>query len=223
MTLAEKAFSELFPEKTNNYQMNLRYSAKFTGYNANVRQSGRKLIFSLSRKWETIDEDIQMGIIQSLLCKLFRVNRTTMNLEMYNNFLKNVHVSIPESDSEPELKESFERINDRFFDGTMVIASLIWSNKSKRCFGSYDYGTDTIKINPLLSGHAHLLDYVMYHEMLHKRFKFNVNNNRSYHHTKEFRQAEDMYPEKDSLEKELSRIANGRQRRKKCVNLFDWF
>lgn len=222
MSLPEKAYRELFGNEPK-YAMGLRYSAKFKGYNANIKQQGRKIILSLSRNWESVDEDIQLGILQSLLCKLFKCKKNTVNIDMYTRFLQNVHVAIPQSESEPELRESFHRVNEEYFNGLMDIASLQWSNNSVRCFGSYDYGIDTIKINPALKNRPYLLDYVMYHEMLHKRFKFKARNNKSYHHTKEFREAENKYPRKKELERELGLLAKKLQYKNKFINLLDWF
>ncbi|MFW6383535.1 MAG: SprT-like domain-containing protein [Nanoarchaeota archaeon] len=205
MELAKEAYCELFGKEPD-YEFILKYSGKFNDYNGNVKQRGRRITFGLSRSWRNIDSEIQKGILQSLLCRLFRFNKTTINIEMYNNFIKNLHICVPDSDKEAELLESFERVNGRFFGSVMDIACLKWANFSKRCFGTYEYGTDTIKINPVLSGRTHLLDYVMFHEMLHKRFKFDVRGNRHVHHSKKFRDAEKSYPERDKLEMELTKI-----------------
>ena len=37
MNLAEKSFFELFPEKISNYDFKIKYSGKFSPYNANVK------------------------------------------------------------------------------------------------------------------------------------------------------------------------------------------
>ncbi|MGM5483187.1 MAG: SprT-like domain-containing protein [Nanobdellota archaeon] len=206
MDICERAYFELFG-KPGMYNFTLKYSGKFNGYNGNVKKLGKKISFSLSRKWQDIDEEIQLGILQSLLCKLFKVNIMTSNIEMYNNFLKNVHIALEKKESDPELEESFERVNEWFFHSTMEISRLKWSRKAKRCFGTYEYGTDIIRINPILSKKPELLDFVMYHEMLHKKYKFNVKNNRSFHHTREFKEAENRFPRKRELEKELAELS----------------
>ena len=56
-----------------------------------------------------------------------------------------------------------------------------------------------------------LLDYVMYHEMLHKKFKFQSRNGRNVHHSSEFRKMESKFENRDLMEKEVSRIARKRR------------
>ena len=217
---AEKAYIELFGQQDCPYKIELKYSGKFSGYNANVKMQGKKISFNLSSAWKGVDEEIQIGLLQSLLCKIFKKKTETMNIKLYHGFLKNIHVALPKKDCEPELLESFNTVNERFFSGSMDISSIQWGNESTRLFGSYDYGTDTIKLNPLLSGKKHLLDYVMFHEMLHKRHKFSSSCTRTFHHTPAFRKEENMYPGKKELEKELSGLTKNRKR---LTKLFHWF
>jgi predicted metal-dependent hydrolase len=120
---------------------------------------------------------------------------------MYNIFLKKVHISIPKLESDPLLDESFERVNDKYFYGMIEKPNLSWGSLSHTKLGSYDYGTDMIKISQILKEDDNLLDYVMYHEILHKKLKFNDKNGKSYHHTSEFRRMEKEYEDKDAEKK----------------------
>lgn len=218
--LGERAYKELFDVDECPYSIFINYSGKFKGYNANVKMRGKNIIFGLSKAWSGVDNDIQVGLLQSLLCKLFKKKADTINIKLYYGFLKNVHVAIPKSEAEPELSDSFERVNERFFSAGMDISNLRWGNKSARLFGSYDYGTDTITINPLLRGRTHLLDYVMFHEMLHKKYKFKASRSRTQHHTPEFKKEEERYPGKKELEKELRSLNRSLKR---SINFFHWF
>ena len=47
----------------------------------------------------------------------------------------------------------------------------------------------------------------MHHEMLHKKFKFQNKNGRNLHHSSEFRKMEAKFPDKDLMEREISRLA----------------
>lgn len=211
-----KAYCGIFGDQKPNYIMMLNYSGKFKGYNANARLSRNILEFKLSRQWETIDEEIQIGLIQSLLCRLHKKRCSTLNIDLYQSFLKNVHVSIKAEHEDEELKDSFDRVNDHFFSGMLGQTNLKWGHDSVRCFGSYEYGTDTITMNRILKGKGKLLDYVMYHEMLHKKHKFRGTSRRSLHHSKEFREAESLFPGKEILERELSLLGRSmRQKQKK--------
>ena len=113
MKLVRLAFETLFPEKKFHYQAKITYSDKFKDYNANIRLdrfSGR-LTFSLSRKWKSVSDDIVIGLLQELMLKLFKKKGekkvNTLNMDLYNSFLKNIHIAAPKLDSEPYLIESY--------------------------------------------------------------------------------------------------------------------
>lgn len=223
MDILSNAYKGLFPDKEPNHTFHLKYSGRFKGYNANVRYTAQSMTFNLSRNWEKIDDDIKMGLIQALMSKVYRYKQHTFNIDLYNNFLKNIHIAIPVTMSEPELKESFDRVNHMHFDDLIEPVNLKWGNGSIRTFGTYEYGTDTITINPALKDRPELIDYVMHHEMLHKKHKFKHTVSKSMHHTKEFKQDEESYPNHKILERELSKISLINRVKKKAPKLFHWF
>ncbi|MBR9692917.1 M48 family metallopeptidase [Candidatus Woesearchaeota archaeon] len=94
--------------------------------------------------------------------------------------------------------------------------------------GHYEYATDTISISTALKEAPELLDYVLYHEMLHKKHKFTESkggNTRS--HTKAFRDEEKKYRLADGgePEKRLATFLGQRKRRKQGISfkIKDWF
>src|SRR3989338_4961848 len=105
-SLVREAYGELYPGKASNYNFFLEYSGKFKAYNANVRRYGNDMTFSLSKEWKKISRDIQIGLVQELMLKILKSDRSkasgelknpkflsdkkkTMNMELYNLFLKN--------------------------------------------------------------------------------------------------------------------------------------
>ena len=98
----------------------------------------------------------------------------------------------------------------------MEVPNLIWGKESTHKLGSYDYGTDTVTISTILKDDLELLDYVMHHEMLHKKHKFKSKYGRTHAHTKAFRDDEKKFPNQPILERRLERLA----RRKKFLNFF---
>ncbi len=211
MDLIEEAYSELYPEKGFGFETSLKYSGKFSSYNANIRmvQKGftKRLELRLSREWKGVQRDIVKGLIQSLMVRLFKGGKKTTAMDLYHIFLKNVHIAIPKDAQDPVLLESFERVNDQFLYGQMEAPNLVWGTASFHKFGSYDYGTDTITMSAILEGEQELLDYVMYHEMLHKKHKFSSTGRRSRYHSAAFRKDEKAYPNAAELERSLSRLA----------------
>lgn len=192
MNIAEKAFKELFPDKTIN-NIKVTYSNKFKAYNANVKYNVRQTVFSLSAVWKEVSEEIQIGLIQGLLLKIFKEKKRTLNIDLYNQFLKNLpKYSVPKRIN-PFLKESFDRMNKKYFYDFMDTPNLVWGRESFHKLGSYEYVTDTITISTVLKDELELLNYVIYHEMLHKKLKFTSKNGRNYHHTTEFRKEEKKF------------------------------
>ena len=123
-------------------------------------------------------------------------------------FLKNVRIAVPKTKTDDILEASFNRNNDNFFNGMLDIPNLQWGSSSTSKLGSYEYGSDAITIS-MIFRHADpmLLDYVMYHEMLHKKFKFESKNGRTLHHSPEFKRMEAKFPNRDLMEKEISKLA----------------
>ena len=202
MNLAEKAFTELFPEKIITKRLSVNYSRKFKPYNANVKYTQQYIAFSLSKDWKEVSEEIQVGLIQNLLLRIFKEKKKTLNTGLYNDFLKNLpKYSIP-TNIDLLLEVSFERINKKYFFSYMDKPNLVWGQEAFRKLGSYEYASNTITISTVLMGEGVLLDYVMYHEMLHKDLKFESKNGRNYHHTPEFRKREKQFEESD-MEKKL--------------------
>ena len=207
-SLIIEAFQQLYPEKELRYSVSLKYSRKFKPYNANVKRYGNNLIFNLSRDWKKISKEIQIGLIQELMAKILNDRKKTMNIELYNLFMKNVHVAVPKTKTDEILEESFNRINEIYFNGMLDKPNLQWGSDSTSKLGSYEYGSDAITISSIFkNANQQLLDYVMYHEMLHKKFKFESRNERNIHHSNEFKKMEAKFENKDLIEKEISKLA----------------
>lgn len=210
-----EAFSELYPEKALTLTPILKYSGKFRGFNANIRQRGSVVTVALSKQWRSVSKDIQIGLIQDLMGRLWKDRKSTSNIQLYNAFMRNVHVAVPKTKTDDILDASFKRNNERFFNGMMQVTNFEWMDGT-RTLGLYEYGTDTIKMTRLLKDHPELMDYVMYHEMLHKKHKFKSSPGRHHHHSKEFKEDEAKFGDTETLEKQISSVI----RKKK---FFSWF
>ncbi|MBW2989166.1 DUF45 domain-containing protein [Candidatus Woesearchaeota archaeon] len=191
------------------YSFSLRYSGKFKPYRANIRLSSDHILLSLSKRWKNVSEEIQVGLMQELLLKLLKkrlhpVRKNTPNMELYSIFMKKLHITAPKTDIDPVLEESFDRVNNDYFYNLLEKTNLKWGSCSISKLGSYEYGTDTITLSLILKdADIEMLDYIMYHEMLHKRYKFRKVGSRSYHHTPEFRDKEKEFKDSVLVEKRL--------------------
>lgn len=197
-----ESFADLYPEKSFPFQPILKYSAKFKGFNANIKLRRDVLTVSMSKQWRQVSKDIQMGLIQDLMVRLLKDKRSTTNMQLYLSFMKNVHLAVPKTKTDPLLADAFHQINQKFFDGLMEMPNFEWMG-GRRTVGLYEYGTDTILISRHLKDSPQLLGYVMYHEMLHKKHKFASKPGRQCHHSKAFREEEAKFPNAQQLEREL--------------------
>ncbi len=202
MGIIKEAFKELYLNKEFDYNEKLKYSGRFNDYNANVKYTTNSLNFNLSKKWKSVSREIKIGLIQSLLNKVFKTKINTTNIDLYEIFLKRVHYTVEKIHSDPVLEESFNRINEKYFYGLIEKPNLKFGQNSFSKLGSYEYGSDTIVISNIFKNNLELLDYIMYHEILHKKHKFQNRNGRNYHHTKTFKEKEKQF-EDPKIEKKL--------------------
>lgn len=219
MTLATQAYQQITGKEPDK-EILLKYSGHFKGYNASISSQGSVITVRMSRQWKNIDSEIKTGLIQELLVKLLKIKKNTHNIEMYNNFIKNLHWGIEKTKKEPVLVDSFNRVNKKYFYSMIESPNLEWGNESKRKLGSYEYGTDTITISAVFKqADAGLLDYIMYHELLHKKHKFKAKNGRSFHHTSRFRKEEKQFKDSEEMEKRMARFVR-RNKFSAIKNLF---
>ena len=217
--IVEEAFKELYPRREFYYDAKLRYSGKFKNYNGNIMLRGKELIVSMSKEWKEVDDDIKKGLIQILFNKLFKTRKKTVNMDLYNIFLQKVHISVPKTETNPILAESFHRINEKYLSGSVGIPNLKWGINSMRKLGHYEYGGDIIVISSILKEAPEvLLDLVMYHEVLHKKHKFKTSSQRSSYHTKEFKADERCFDDYEEAEKRLTNFL----RKKKIRRFFSF-
>lgn len=217
--LIKKSFSELYPDKEPMFDAKLKYSKAFKGYNANVKYMRNKTDFEfrLSYEWKEISDEIKIGLIQSLFNKIYNTNIETINQELYEIFLKKIPKLSPKLESDPILEDSFTKMNDKYFQGMLIQPNLVFGGKNFHTLGTYNYANDTIMISSILKKDLNLLDYVMYHEMLHKKFQYKKSGKKTFHHTKEFREREKKYQDPE-IEKKLQSFV----RKERLKKIFFW-
>lgn len=201
----QNAFAELFPEKVG-YSVAVKYSGRFRGYNANIRMRGSNIVVNMSRNWRGVSLEIQKGLVQELLVRLFKVKTNTISMDLYHNFIKSLPKVAPKTQSHPILEQSFNRVNEAFFAGIIDRPNLRLGSGVLR-LGTYEYATDTVTITEMLLDHPELMDYVMYHELLHKKHQYSSKSGRHAHHSRKFREDERKFPNAERLEVDLQRLA----------------
>jgi len=112
-----------------------------------------------------------------------------------------------------DLAEVFERVNATYFGGALPCPRLTWNRTpTYRKMGHYNFMTDTVMLSLTLDDTrvpAHVVDYVMYHELLHKQLGVTMVNGRRYAHTPEFRAAEQAFPHYEAATAFLNKVGKG--------------
>jgi hypothetical protein len=218
---ARESLLEIFPLKEESREIIIRFSGKFKGFNANVKYGQKYIIFSLSRDWLELSDDLKKGIMQHLFVKIYKDKKfeKTMEMDLYEKFVANLGKYAHVDYSEPELIESFDRMNKEYFEGMLEKPNLIWGQDSFRKLGHYEYATNTIMISNIFKGESEFTDYIMYHEMLHKKQGRKITHSgRSIHHDSKFKAEEAKFLDKDA-EKKLKDFI----RRKRLRGAFKWW
>lgn len=221
MNLAEEAFNRLYPDKQINRKFFLKYSGNFKPYNANVKYSPTMINFNLSKSWRKIDKEIQIGLIQVLLVKVFKKKRKTLNIDMYDIFMKKLWTVAPKEKIDPLLLKSFDRVNLKYFNNLVEIPNLVWGSETLSKLGSYEYATDTIQISSLFKNQPEeFIDYIMHHEMIHKQMQYKSSGLRTMHHTAEFRLKEKSFDNSEKIENKIKSLIRSKKLKKSFFRFF---
>ncbi len=113
-----------------------------------------------------------------------------------------------------DLEESFNRVNSRYFAGDIKKPKLVWSRTFNcRKFGHYDFAHDIVMLNNSLDCAkvaACTIDFIMYHELLHKELGIKGNGKNIVSHNKEFKMRENMFEQIDKAKNQLDCLARNR-------------
>ncbi|MCD6577044.1 MAG: SprT-like domain-containing protein [Anaerolineaceae bacterium] len=103
-----------------------------------------------------------------------------------------------------DLSILFNKINKEYFHSQLPQPRLVWSSRrSKRRLGYYHPEINTIALTRKLDDNKSprlLVEYILYHEMLHQHFGIKHLNGRRYAHTSEFRIAEKKFKHQKEAE-----------------------
>ena len=122
-----------------------------------------------------------------------------------------------------DLEEVFDELNGRFFGRELARPVLSWSQQqTRRVLGHHDHVHEAIIISRTLDSPRiprFVLEYVLYHEMLHIKHAARVVKGRTIYHGRQFRTDERRFERFDEalkwLDKIVSPVRRSRTRRKR--------
>jgi len=118
-----------------------------------------------------------------------------------------------------ELDELFTQLNARYFGGQLERPTLSWSRRqTHRVLGHHDHVHRAIVVSSTLDDESiprFVVEYVLYHEMLHVKHPARLVSGRTVYHGTAFRKDERLFERFDEALKWLEKIAVPTRRRRK--------
>jgi hypothetical protein len=188
----------------------------FANVNNTIRLRNGRLLVRLSDLLEGAPDGVLRAIAHILLAKMYRRPIDRGHAARYRKYVasreivRKAHLVRqmrgrkrlrPPRGHVYDLDAVFEDLNTRFFYGLMARPRMSWSqSKTRRILGHYDPAHNAIIISRIFDHLAmprYVLEYIVYHEMLHLKHPVKLRGSRRCVHSAEFQAEERLYPRAD--------------------------
>ncbi len=193
-------------------ELNIEFFA-FANVNNTIRLREGRLLVRLSDLLEGAPEAVLRAIAHILLAKMYRRPIDRGHAARYRKYVasheivRKTHL-VRQMRGRKQLRSPrghfydldaiFEELNTRFFHRLMARPRMSWSQtKTRRILGHYDPAHNAIIISRLFDHPgvpAYVLQYIVYHEMLHLKHPVRLRGSRRCVHSAEFQAEEKLFP-----------------------------
>lgn len=206
----------------------------YVGISTRIRRREGVLLVRISDVLRDAPVEFHRALAQILVRKLYRRRVSTQDLQIYREYLKqsDVHEKstanrrargrkiVTTSKGEVyDLDEIFLFLNQIYFQNQLPKPVLTWSaRKTFRILGHHDAAHRTIAVSKSLDDRRvprFVVEYVVYHEMLHIKHPTVHHNGRRYNHTPAFRRDEENFAYFEEAEKWIDENIAALKRRAK--------
>jgi predicted metal-dependent hydrolase len=186
----------------------------FANVNNTIRLREGRLLVRLSDLLEGAPETVLRAIAHILLAKIYRRPIDRGHAARYRKYVgsheivRKAHLVRqmrgrkrlrPARGHFYDLDEIFEELNTRFFHGLMARPRMSWSQtRTRRILGHYDPAHNAIVISRIFDHPGMpqcVLEYIVYHEMLHLKHPVKLRGSRRCVHSAEFQAEEKLFPQ----------------------------
>lgn len=186
----------------------------FVSINNTIRLRQGQLYVRLSDLLEGAPQPVLQAIAHILLAKLYRKPIDRGQSVRYRRYVSSHEISArarvvrqirgrkhihSARGHHYHLEEIFEDLNRRFFHGLMGRPQLSWSrNHARNRLGHYDPAHNAIVISRVFDHPRvprYVVEYIVFHEMLHLRHPVKLRGSRRCVHSREFLAEEGQFPE----------------------------
>ncbi len=197
----------------------------FANVNNTIRLRNGKLLVRLSDLLEGAPDAVLRAIAHILLAKMYRRPIDRAQAARYRKYIashdivRKAHLVRqmrgrkrlrPARGHVYDLDAIFEDLNTRFFHGLLGRPRMSWSqSKTRRILGHYDPAHNAIIISRIFDHFAvprYVLEYIVYHEMLHLKHPVRLRGSRRCVHSAEFQAEEKLFPQMIEANAFLKRI-----------------
>jgi len=210
-TIFEKAHRELRP-RTPVPKLEIEFFP-FAGLNHTARLQENRLMIRVSDIFTDAPAEIYHSLALILLAKLYRKRIDQLYHRTYRTFILSEkiqeRVRIIRTDRcrltrtrgsrgrYVDLNAMFDRLNERYFGNELHKPDISWSaKKSRYVLGRFDMTHDRIFISRMFDAPdipIGVIEYVMFHEMLHVKHQSRVEESRLIVHTPQFKAEEKRF------------------------------
>jgi predicted metal-dependent hydrolase len=204
--------------------LNIEFFA-FANITSTIRLRKGKLLVRLSDLLEGAPETVLESIAHILLAKIYRQPIGREHSTRYRRYVGSSEVRrkahlIREIRGRKlistargkmyNLEAIFEDLNTRFFYGLLARPEIAWSrDRSRTRLGHYDPARNTIVVSRVLDDPRvphYVVEYIVYHEMLHLRHPVKLCGSRRSIHSLEFQAEEKLFPRLDRAKQFLRQL-----------------
>jgi predicted metal-dependent hydrolase len=223
LELFEESYRELRPGAAPP-ELKIEFFA-FANVNNTIRLRKGRLLVRLSDLLEGAPDAVLRSIAHILLAKMYRRPIDRGHAARYRKYVgsheivRKAHLVRqirgrkllrPARGHFYDLDAIFEELNTRFFHGLMARPRMSWSQtKTRRILGHYDPAHNAIIISRIFDHPAmpnYVVEYIVYHEMLHLKHPVKMRGSRRCVHSAEFQEEEKRFPKVAEAEAFLKRL-----------------
>jgi len=187
---------------------------RYTGLHSAIRlKKGRVMEARLSDLLEEAPPGVIDALAEILITRLLRIRTSPEANECYRAWSASPAVArraeevrqargrkrlLPPQGSHFDLVLIFDDLNRRFYGGQLSHVRIGWSpQRSRTTLGHYDASHRSITVTRWLDARRvprYVVEYLVFHEMLHAQFPVERRNHRRIVHSAPFREAERRFP-----------------------------
>ena len=219
---------EPFSQKYNiRHELKLEFKP-YTSMVSRLCAEGSSITIRLcDRYYMNFSDEVIMGAIQNLLNKYFRTKKQTPYILAFKDAKEDIRRVSAELQRRrgrkitsgtngyfKSLEESFKRVNGEYFNGYFskhLKPEIHWSmRKAKRTFGNYDNAHNVITISRIFDCAEipdFVLDFIVYHELLHVKHKIREAMGRRVVHSRAFKEDEGKFKKFKEANEWLKKLA----------------